>query len=310
MRSQTFGKSNLFFKQVKLHRQLLIMLLPTLLYLLIFHYVPIYGIVIAFKDFQLSKGILESPWVGFTHFMEVFSDPNFKNALKNTIFISLLKFILGFPIPIIFALMLNEVYHKKVKKVIQTVSFLPHFISWVVLSGIFISILSLEGPINFIMELLGFKAKLYLTDENLFIPILIITDIWKGFGWGSIIYLAALAGVDQTLYEASYIDGANRFQRILYITLPSISNAIIILLILSMAGILDAGFDQIFNLQNPTVLHKSEIIDTLVYKKGLVGFEYSYSTAVGLFKSIVALIMILITSKLANLFKDKGESIW
>jgi putative aldouronate transport system permease protein len=298
------------WKQIKEYKQLLLMIIPAILYFMVFHYTPLYGVVIAFKDFQLSKGILGSPWVGIGHFKEVFSDPSFINALKNTILISLLKLFFGFPLPILFALLLNEVYHSSFKKIVQTLSFLPHFISWVVLSGIFISILSLDGSINLILVALGHEPKLFLTDEHLFIPILIITDIWKGFGWGAIIYLAALAGVDQTLYEAAYIDGANRFQRIRYITIPSISNAIVIMLILSTSGILDAGFDQIFNLQNPMVVQQSEIIDTLVYKKGLVSSDYSYATAVGLFKSAVAFILIVISNKIVGLIRGKGESIW
>lgn len=290
---------------------LLLMFLPGLLYFIIFHYLPMYGTVLAFKDFRISEGIWGSPWVGFRHFEYAFDDLGFINALRNTLIISLLKLVLGFPAPIIFAILLNEIGRSTFKKFVQTVSYLPHFISWVVLGGVFISFLSLNGPLNLILEMFGFAPRIFMSEENGFVAILILTDIWKGFGWGAIIYIAALAGLDPSMYEAAVIDGANRWHRIRYITLPSLVPVMTILIILSMSGILDAGFDQIFNMYNSRVVDVSEIIDTYVYKKGLVDADYSYATAIGLFKSIVALVMIVISNKIANTIRGKeADALW
>lgn len=297
-------------KKWKQYRVLLLMLVPGMLYYLIFHYAPMYGVTLAFKDFRIMEGILGSPWAGFKHFEMIFSDPYFYAVLKNTLIISLYKLIFGFPVPIVFALLLSEIASVRYKKLVQTVSYLPHFISWVVLGGIFFMIFSLEGPVNAIVKLLGGDPVLYLADERYFRSILVITGIFQGFGWGSIIYFAAITNIDPQMHEAAVIDGAGRFQRMLYISLPMLAPVIAIMLILSMSGILDAGFDQIFNMYNPQVYHVADIIDTYVYRKGLIEMNYSYATAVGLFKSVIALVLIVVVNGVVKLLGQKDHALW
>lgn len=296
-------------KNLNKHKVHILMLLPGLIVLILFYYGPMYGILIAFKDFKISKGIFASPWVGFKYFELIFNRPQFYNVLRNTLIISISKLIIGFPIPILFALLLNEIQAVKFKKVIQTVSYLPYFVSWVVLGGIFINIFGLNGPVNAIRMLFGFKPIVFMAKQEYFRGILIITHIWKGFGWGSIIYFAALSGVNPALYEAATIDGAGRFKKALYISIPSISSVIIIMLILSMGNILNAGFDQIFNMYNTSVYSVADIIDTYVYRIGLEKMQYSYSTAVNLFKSLVALFMIISVNKIAKKV-DSQHTLW
>lgn len=294
----------------KQHRTLLLMLTPGLIYFFVFHYVPMYGATLAFKDFKMIEGILGSPWVGFQHFEKAFSDPYFFKVLRNTVIISFYKLIFGFPVPILFALLLNEITNLRFKKLVQTVSYLPHFISWIILAGIFISVFSLEGPVNLVMKLFGGDPILFMADERYFRTVLIVTSIFQGFGWGSIIYFAALSSIDPQLYEAAIIDGAGKFKRIVYITIPLLVPVISIMLILSMAGILDAGFDQIFNMYNPKVYEVSDILDTYVYRKGLIEMSYSYSTAVGLFKSAVALVMIVAVNRIVKVMGGKEYALW
>ncbi len=301
---------NATFINIKKYKVLLLLMIPGLIYFIIFHYIPMFGVVLAFKDYKITEGILGSPWVGLENFEEVFSNRDFYLVLKNTLLISLYKLFFGFPAPIIFALLLNEVVNLKFKKFVQTISYLPHFISWVVLAGIFTVIFSLEGPINLFLSVLGVDPVIFLADERYFRSVLVITDIFKSFGWGSIIYFAAIAGIDQQLYEAAIIDGANRFKRIVYITVPMLVPVMVILLILNMAYILDAGFDQIFNMYNPSVYYVSDIIDTYVYRKGLVEMQYSYSVAIGLFKSVVALILILIVNRTVKKIGGGEHAIW
>ncbi|MBA2941082.1 sugar ABC transporter permease [Paenibacillus sp. CGMCC 1.16610] len=286
------------------------MLLPGLLYFLVFHYIPIYGVVLAFKNFKIMQGIMASPWVGFDHFEKVFADPNFYRVLNNTLIISLYKIVFAFPIPIIFALLLSEITRERFKKLVQTISYLPHFMSWVILAGIFISIFSLNGPMNAIVKLFGGDPVLFMADDRYFRSILVLTDIYQGFGWGSIVYFAAIAGIDPQLQEAAIMDGANRFKRIIYITLPMLLPVISIMLILRMAHVLDAGFDQIFNMYNPKVYGVSDILDTFVYRKGLLETNYSYATAVGLFKSVVALVLIVLVNKAVHMMGGKDHTLW
>jgi len=285
------------------------LLLPGILYMLLFNYAPMYGIVLAFKDFNILKGIMNSPWAGTKHFEKLFSDPYFLTVTWNTLKISLLRLLFGFPLPIILALLLNEVRLKMFKRTIQTVIYLPHFISWVVIAGILRVLLTTDnGFVNQVVESLGYESIPFLTSNAYFVPMLIISDILKEAGWGTIIYLAALAGIDPEQYEASMIDGANRYHRLRYITLPGISVAISIMLILSLSGILNAGFDQIFNLYNPLVYASADIIDTYVYRIGLLEGKYSLATALGLFKSVIALILIIIANKVAKMLG--GTGIW
>lgn len=300
---------NHIWKEFKKQKYLQIMVIPWVIWLIIFAYLPMYGIIIAFKEFQIGMGILGSPWVGFTQFKMFFNNPEFFNIMKNTLGISILKLVLGFPAPIILALLLNELTHEKFKKLVQSVSYLPHFISWVIMAGILTRILSGEGGvINELLLAIGLLQEpvTFLGEPEYFWGILVLSDIWKGVGWGSIIYLAAISNIDQGMYEAAAIDGAKRFQRILHITLPSIAPTIVILLIFSVSGILNAGFDQIYLLQNPLVLDVGEVLDTYVYKIGISQARYSYSTAVGLFKSIVGFVLILMTNWLAKKVSEQG----
>lgn len=299
-------------KQLHLYwknKYLLLLLLPGLLYYIIFKYAPMYGIMIAFKNYKFSLGIWKSPWVGFEVFREIFSSSIFWRVFRNTIIISSMKLFFGFPAPIIFALLLNEVKALKFKKCIQTVSYLPHFISWVVLSGLMIEILSpSSGPINFIINELTGKTIYFLGDSRYFRGTLVATSIWKGLGWGAIVYLAALADINPELYEAADIDGANRWQKSRYITLPSLKPIIVILFILSVGDIVGDDFDQIFNLYNPAVLSVGDVLSTYTYTKGMQQMEYSFSAAVGLFQNVLAFILLMIANAISKKFGEYG--IW
>lgn len=297
-------------RRMNKYKALFLMLTPGLIYFIVFQYVPMYGVVLAFKDFQVSKGIMGSPWVGLKHFEYAFSDPYFFQVLRNTIVISLYKLVMGFPVPILFALLLNEVTHIRFKKLAQTVSYLPHFISWIVMSGIFFSVFSIEGTINYFVQLLGRPPILFMGDAQYFRAVLVATDIFKGFGWGAIVYFAAIAGINHDLYEAAIIDGAGRWKRMMYITVPLLAPVMAIMLILSMSGILDAGFDQIFNMYSPNVYEVADIIDTYVYRQGLIEMKYSYATAVGLFKSVVALIMIVAVNRIIKAVGGQEHTLW
>jgi len=286
------------------------MLSPGILFFIIFSYIPMYGVLLAFKDFRIMDGIMASPWVGLEHFQRAFSDPYFLQVLENTILISVYRLVWGFPVPILFALLLNEIFHQKFKKLVQTVSYLPFFLSWVILGGMFINILSLNGPINIFISILGFEPRIFLAIPEYFRSILVITEIWRGFGWGAVIYLAAISSINEEMYESAYLDGANRFQRAFYITIPTISPIIVIMLILSCSSILSAGFDQVFNLYNPMVMNVADIIDTYVYRKGLLDMDYSYATAVGVFKSVVALILIIGVNMTARKLGGKDYVLW
>lgn len=312
-RGQSRGRSfRSFFRSFigyKKHGALTLMFLPVILYFLVFHYAPMYGITLAFKEFNLSLGIFGSPWVGFENFKDMFSVDTFWRAVKNTVIISFLKLAFGFPMPIILALMLNEVRLVKFKKVIQTISYLPHFLSWIILAGLFIQLFSpSNGTVNYILGLAGIKPIYFMADNNWFRSVLIITDIWKGAGWGSIIYLATISGISSEIHEAAECDGTGRFQKICYITLPMLVPTIVIMFILNVGGIMNAGFDQILNMYNTAVYETSDIIDTYVYRYGLGQMKYSMATAVGLFKNVIGFVLVIITNKISNSISEYG--IW
>lgn len=297
-------------KEIKEYRQLLVMMAPAVIFFAVFAYIPMYGIVLAFKDFRIMDGIMASPWVGFKYFRKAFEDPYFLKTLENTLVISFGKLIFGFPLPIIFAILLNELKGNKFKKFVQTVSYLPHFMSWVILGSIFFSLLSLGGPVNSLLEFFGFEKIMFMGTSSVFREVLICTDVWKGFGWGSVLYLAAIAGIDQEMYEAAKVDGANRFHNIVYITVPAILPVVCINLILSLSGILNAGFDQVFNMYSETVYDVADIIDTYVYRIGLKSMQYSLSTAVGLFKSVIGLIMIIMVNFVIGKIGGRENTLW
>jgi len=285
------------------------MVWPGILFLLLFAYVPMYGILIAFKEYDLFLGVKDSPWVGFMHFREFLNDPNFLNVLRNTLAINLLGLALGFPAPIIFALFLNELNKKRFKRFVQTISYLPHFVSWVIFGGLVLTVLS---PSNGILNLLLMSLHIidepinYIAKPNLFWIIMVSAEILKGIGWGAIIYIAAIAGVDQEMYDAAKIDGAGRFQRMWYVTLPAIMGTVVIMLIFAISSLLNTGFEQIMVMQNPLNLDVSETIDTYVYKVGLRQMRYSYSTAVGLAKSVVALILLIAANYISRKVTDNS----
>ncbi|MFB5762106.1 ABC transporter permease [Paenibacillus medicaginis] len=286
------------FRKLYEQRYLQVMALLGLIWMMIFNYFPMLGIVIAFKDFDIISTIQDAPWAGLEHFKAFLEDDNFWNIVKNTLGISLLKLTIGFPLPILFALFLNEVRSMRFKKSIQTISYLPHFLSWVILGGILATWLSDTGLINELLLGLGWidKPITYLAEPDYFWGIVIASDIWKELGWSAIIYLAAMAGVSPDLYEASTIDGAGRFQKMWYVTLPSIKGTISILFILAVSGILNSNFDQILVLRNSLNESASSVIDVYVYQVGIQQGRFSYSTAVGLLKAVVALILLLLAN--------------
>ena len=279
-----------------------IMLIPALLWLFFFSIVPMFGIVMAFQDYNPGMGILHSKFVGLENFKYMFQMNDVKQVLCNTVVIAVGKIIGNIIFPLIFALLLNEFCIKRLKRPIQTIVYLPYFLSWVILAKIVLNIFGYTGPINQLMEAFGRNPINFFGEPSLFQPLVIGTDIWKGFGYNTVVYLAAILGVDQSLYEAAAADGAGRFKRIWHITLPGIRTTVALLAILSLGNVLNAGFDQIYNLYNPLVYSTGDIIDTWVYRAGLENLQYSLATAVGLFKSVISVILIVIGYKLADKF--------
>ena len=286
-------------------KYLFLLMVPGLVFFVIFRYVPIYGVTLAFKEFVAADGILGSPWAGLKYFNRLFTYPGVGRVFMNTVEISLLRLLIGFPAPIILALMLNELRVGVFKRTVQTISYLPHFLSWVVIAGLVRQVLSPStGLLGYIFSLFDATAPVLLADQQWFIAILIISDVWQSIGWGTIIYLAAIAGVNPELYEVATIDGAGRFRLMWHITLPSIAPAIVILFILRVGHLLEAGFDQIFNLYNPAVYEVADIIDTYVYRMGLEGIQYSFATAVGLAKNVIGCILLLMANRISRAFSD------
>ncbi|KDE47546.1 protein lplB [Geobacillus sp. CAMR12739] len=280
--------------------QLHVMLLPALIIVLIFQYVPMLGLVMAFQDYEPWLGFLHSPWVGLEHFKTMFEYEDARQVIWNTLVISTLKIIFNLGVPLAFALLLNEVYVMKFKRTVQTIVYLPHFLSWVILGGILIDMLSPEGGIvNRFLSIFGVKPIFFLGDNDWFRTIVVVTDVWKECGFNTIVFLAALTSINPSLYEAAIVDGANRWQQTIYITLPSMLPIIIVVGTLSLGNILNAGFDQILNLYNPLVYKTGDIIDTYVYRVGLLNGDFSYATAVGLFKSVISFILVVTGYRLA-----------
>jgi putative aldouronate transport system permease protein len=285
-----------FRKDMPMH----LMMLPTVIMLIIFAYIPMVGNIIAFQKYTPTDVFLTSPFVGFANFQKIFTTPGFNRALGNTITISLMKMITGLAVPIGFALLLNEIRVIFVKRTIQTMIYLTNFISWVLMAGIIMNLLSPStGLVNQILGLFGIKPIFFLGDSGWFKPIVVITNVWKEFGFGTIIYLAALAGVDVALYEAATIDGAGYWKQMRHVTLPGISSTIILVATLSLGGILNAGFDQIFNLMSPLTMASGDILDTLVYRIGIQNAQFSLATAVGIFKSAISCILLIVSYSIA-----------
>ncbi|WP_246239233.1 ABC transporter permease [Paenibacillus anseongensis] len=302
MVNQVSGKSRVVqqagYRKVKMreiirHKYFYLMVLPLILFYIIFAYIPMYGVTLAFKDFNYSLGIMGSPWNNFQNFKDVFHNPDFVKSFRNTLFINLGRLIIEFPIPIVLAIMLNEIRNGRLKRVYQTVFTFPHFISWVVLSGIITSLLSDQGVVNQLLQLLGMEKNNILTSNGSFLGLVFASNVWKEAGWSSIIYLAAISGINPELYEASAIDGANRFQQLKAITWPVLRSTAAILLILAVGGIMNGGFDQIFNMYNPAVYERSDILDTFVYRSAFTDATgFGFSTTVGLLKSVINFVLL------------------
>ncbi|MEK4508095.1 sugar ABC transporter permease [Paenibacillus anaericanus] len=289
--------------------ELYLFIAPAFLYFLIFHYGPMYGIQIAFKNFIPTKGIMGSEWVGFEHFERFFNSYYFWDLLWNTLSLSFYELAIGFPLPILLALAFNEVRNGFFKKSVQTITYAPHFISVVVMSGMIITFLSPStGMIVKMVEFVGFDAPAFLTDPRWFKTVYVLSGVWQSTGWGTIIYLAALSGVDPQLHEAAIVDGASRFKRVLHINLPMIIPTITILLILNVGNILGVGYEKVLLLQNPLNMDSADVISTFVYRSGLVSAQYSFSTAVGLFNSIVNALMLITVNRIAKRTSD--TSLW
>lgn len=288
---------------------LYLMLIPGLVFLLIFKYTPMYGLVIAFQDFSIFRGISGSEWVGLKHFEKLMVNDQFLSVFRNTVIISVYKLIFLFPAPIIIAILLNEIRKMMFKKVVQSIIYLPHFISWVIVSGLFINLLSLNGGIvNTLVEKLGGEPIGFFMDQNVFRPLLVVTEGWKEVGWGTIVYLAAISSIDPQLYEAAKMDGANKFQQMWHVTLPGMASTIVLMLILRLGSMLEAGTEQILVMYNPVVYNVADVIGTYVYRVGLGASDYSFSTAVGLFESVVAFTLVVTGNFICR--KYLGRSIW
>jgi len=291
------------------YRNMYLFILPAFIWFIIFAYIPLYGFVLAFKDFNFGLGIMHSPWVGLRFFKGFMGDSDFYNVIRNTLTISTLKLLFGFPAPIILALMLNGVTNLKFKKVIQTVSYLPYFVSWVVVVSLLTKFLSPSaGVINDIRASMGQDPIYFLGIKKLFYVFIVSTDLWKNIGWGSIIYLAALTNIDPTLYEASSIDGSGRWADLWYITLPCLKPTIGILFIMSIGGLFNAGFEQVYLMQTPAVSNLSEILDTYVLKKGLMQGQFGYATAISMFQSVISLILVVTVNQISK--KTTEVSLW
>ncbi len=286
------------------------MLLPGLIILFIFSYMPLYGLLMAFQDFDIVSGISGSPWVGLDNFRQIFASPGFLKVLRNSLLISFYRLLWGFPAPIVLALMLNELPSKKFRKISQTAIYLPHFISWVVLVGIVQTFLSPSGGlINIVLEAMGKPSVAFLQKPEYFRTIIVATDVWKETGWGTIMYLAALSGINPELYEAAMIDGCGRMKMIRHITLPGIMNTVVVVFVMRMGVVLKNGFEQIFLLQNSLVLDVSEVFETYTYRLGLIDGAYDIASAVGLLQSVVGFILVITSNSLARRFNE-GGGVW
>ena len=303
------AKKHGLWTNLKKYKEYYIMLIPGFLFFLIFCYGPMYGMVIAFQDFYPLKGVSGSEFVGLKHFKELFSNVFFLPVLRNTLIISLYKLLICFPAPILLCLALNEIKNLKFKKVAQSVSYLPHFVSWVVVSGIIIEFLSpSRGPINMLLQNLGFDPIFFVAEPKYFRGVLVLTDMWKSIGWGSIVYLAAVTAVDPTLYEAAAIDGAGRIQKIIHVTLPAIAPIVTVMLIMQSGKILNDSFEQVYNFLTPSTYGVGDVISTFVYRMGIQNMQYSFTTAVDLFKNVISFILVMLTNYVAR--KTSEYALW
>lgn len=305
------SRARRFLHNVTHYRYLHLMVLPGLAFFLLFKYVPMYGIIIAFKNYKGAAGgfsaIMSAPWIGLKNFEIFFNSLYCERVFKNTIYLSILRLIFSFPAPILLALLINEIRANWFKRTVQTITYMPYFLSWVVVAGLLNTLLSPDnGAINTMIKMAGGQPVYFLTSKQWFRPILIISEIWKNIGYGSIVYLAAITSIDQEQYEAARVDGANKLQQIIHITLPALSEIIAIMLILQIGKMFDDNFDQIFNLYSPSVYEVSDVFETYVYRNGIQQSKFSYSAAVGLVKSVLALAMIVFSNKASKKLGAQG----
>lgn len=306
-RKESFLKR--LWKNIKTHPLLYVMILPAVIYFLVYHYYPMYGMIISLFDYVPTKGITGSDFVGLKHFKAFLSDPYFFRTMRNTLSINLLLLVFGFPFPIIFAILLNELRSSKLRKVTQTITYMPHFISTVVICGLMLDFCKSNGMISSIVTTLTGQEPFNLFSKSAFFqPLYVMMCIWQEFGWDSIIYFAALTGIDQSLYEAADIDGANRWKKIVHVTLPGIAPTIVILLIMRIGNMMTLGWDKILLLYNPMVYEKADVISTYVYRIGLMNFEYSFATAVGFFNSVINFILLITANAVSRKIND--TSLW
>ena len=296
-----------FFRAVRKHKLHLAMILPVICWFLLFRYGPLYGVTLAFKDFQLLRGISGSPGVGLANYRRLFGSYDFNNVFANTLIIAGLNFVFGFPAPVLLALMLNELRAQKFKRVAQSLSYLPHFISWVILTGIFMELLSpSRGPVNALLKAMGLQPIYFLGDARYFRGTLVVTNIWKTVGWNSIVYLAALGGVNEELYDAARVDGCGRWKRIWHVTLPGITPVVTIMLIMAAGNLVSDNFDQVFNLLNPAVYSTGDVLGTYIYRQGITNMDYSYSTAVELFRNLISLVLVVSANFISKRVNEYG----
>ena len=298
------------WKRMVEYKYFYLLVAPLLAFYILFEYVPLYGLLLAFKDFNFAKGIWRSDWIGWANFEEIFRLSDFWSAFRNTVIIAFGRLIFEFPVPIVVAILLNEVRRARLKKFYQVVYTFPHFLSWVIISGILVNFLGSFGVLNQILDMLGFDKMNLLVDPESFRALIFGSSLWRDLGWGTIIYLAAIAGINPSLYEAASIDGANRFQQMWHITWPGLKSTVAILFILNVGATMSSGgggFDQIFNLYNPAVYEKADILDTYIYRRTFsVGESYGTSTAVGLFKSVINFLLLYMANKTAQKLGQEG----
>ncbi|CVM75604.1 ABC transporter permease [Streptococcus pneumoniae] len=300
------SKIQLTVEHIQKYWILYLMMIPATVLLILFTYGPMYGIIMAFQDFTVFKGYTGSPFVGLKHFQRLFSDPLFYRLFKNTFMVGVLDFLFSFPAPLIFALILNEVRKVRFKSVVQSISYLPHFIPLVVMVGIIFELFGSYGIINSLLSSLGMEPISFFTKSEWFLPFYIGSGVWKTIGWGSIIYMGALTNIDSTLYEAADMDGANRWHKMWHVTLPSLRPTVVTLFILNAGGIMQVGFEKVFLMSSPATYEVSDVLSTYVYRQGILNSDFSYSAAVGLFNNIVALLFVLLANKIAKKLGEEG----
>ncbi|HEV0876380.1 TPA: sugar ABC transporter permease [Streptococcus pneumoniae] len=300
------SKIQLTVEHIQKYWILYLMMIPATVLLILFTYGPMYGIIMAFQDFTVFKGYTGSPFVGLKHFQRLFSDPLFYRLFKNTFMVGVLDFLFSFPAPLIFALILNEVRKVRFKSVVQSISYLPHFIPLVVMVGIIFELFGSYGIINSLLSSLGMEPISFFTKSEWFLPLYIGSGVWKTIGWGSIIYMRALTNIDSTLYEAADMDGANRWHKMWHVTLPSLRPTVVTLFILNAGGIMQVGFEKVFLMSSPATYEVSDVLSTYVYRQGILNSDFSYSAAVGLFNNIVALLFVLLANKIAKKLGEEG----